>query len=246
MSKNSPKNRNAFAGRNVELLFRNSIENNPAAIQAIQKEFKICSSYRTSIHSGSHGEKCDVKMEFECGRNIDVNIKAYKSPGAMLNQASRSSLSNFGKALNLPPELVKGLQGAFKRKAENPRAFPLIRKEHRGLWEQKLGPFAKQIVKRSLSSHPSREILALFDRGENVMRLYKMSTVLSQLNYEIGWTPKGNIKIGDCFQLQRKGGDGNITTYPKTDPKHPGNNMQVKLDIKSFLENFQPFAQYSV
>ncbi len=38
-------NRNAYIGRNVEILFKNSIGDNPSAITAIQRHFNIAKSF---------------------------------------------------------------------------------------------------------------------------------------------------------------------------------------------------------
>lgn len=80
------------------------------------------------------------------------------------------------------------------------------------------------------------------------MRIWRMSEVFKKLDYSVDYTPRGNIKIGRCFQLQRKGGDGNVKTVPKTHPKHPSNDMQVKMNIKTFLEleDLKPFTKYEI
>ncbi len=42
--------------------------------------------------------------------------------------------------------------------------------------------------------------------------------------------------IEKCVVFQRKGGNGERVKVQKTDPKHPGNDIQMKLYIKSFLD----------
>ena len=71
-------NRNAYVGRNVEQLFKNSIGDNMDVIKKIQECFGIKSRFLKAISTGIHSEKADVKMEFADGHNIDANIKAYK------------------------------------------------------------------------------------------------------------------------------------------------------------------------
>ena len=41
--------------------------------------------------------------------------------------------------------------------------------------------------------------------------------------------------MSECHQLQSKGGDGNITRIPKTDPKHLSNDIQVKMNMRNFI-----------
>jgi len=89
-------NRNAYVGMNVESLFKNSIGDNPNVVDILKKEFNIEGRYLSSIKSGIHGEKADVKMSFACGHNIDVNIKSYKQDSAF-NQLTRTSVKSFSK-----------------------------------------------------------------------------------------------------------------------------------------------------
>ena len=234
-------NRNSFAGSNIETLYCNSVGDHPSVVEAIKDKFGIDTRYIKSIRTGRQGEKCDVKMNFADGYNVDVNIKGYK-PEAMFNQALRTSLSRFGELHELD---LSDMRRLFQLKAQATNR-PLIPLSERPYWCDKLAPKAKEIVKHAISDTPSREILVLYDRTDSVMRAYKTSEFLKQLDYGIDFTPRGNIKIGCCFQLQRKGGDGNIKTYPKTDSRHPSNDIQVKIDIRSFLGAIEPFSSYHI
>ena len=71
-------NRNAIIGRNVEILFRNSIGDNPSVVSKIQAYFGIQSRFVNAISTGIHAEKADVKMEFADGHNVDANVKQRK------------------------------------------------------------------------------------------------------------------------------------------------------------------------
>lgn len=238
-------NRNAFAGKNVESLFCNSVGDNPSVIKALQEAFNIQGRYLKSISTGIHGEKCDIKMSFADGRNIDANIKGYK-PKTMFNQATRTTLSKFQEVTGISDTDIAELQDLFSKKAEESNR-PLIPMSLRNKWREIIEEKGKKIVKWSLSSHPTREILVLYDRIDSVMRIYKMAYVLEHIKNDVSYTPRGNIVIGSCIQLQRKGGDGNVKTHPKTDIRHPSNHIQVKLDIRTFLSmNVPLLAQYSI
>lgn len=238
-------NRNSIAGKNVETLFCNSIGDNESVTSSIQAAFNLEGRYLKSIKTGIHGEKCDVKMSFADGRNVDANIKAYK-PKVMFNQATRTSVKNFSEQMGLSDDEGKELTYLFLEKAKDTNR-PLIPMGLRNKWSEIIGEKAQQIIKWSLSSHPSREILVLYDRTESIMRLYKMSDVLSHAGSITSFTPKGNIKLGKYMALQRKGGDGNVTRYLKTELKHPSNDVQIKLDIKAFLKADVPLlARYSI
>ena len=88
-------NRNAFIGRNVEVLFKNSVGDNPSVIEKIQKCFDIEGRFLNAISTGIHSEKADVKMEFADGHNIDANIKAFKTSSASYNQLTRTTIARF-------------------------------------------------------------------------------------------------------------------------------------------------------
>lgn len=238
-------NRNAIAGKNIETLFCNSVGDNDSVIQKIQASFGISARYLNSMKTGIHGEKCDVKMSFADGRNIDANVKAYK-PKTMFNQTTRTSLTRFQEVMGISQDDIDELRGLFLLKAQDSNR-PLIPMSLRNKWAYIIEERAKKIVKWSLSSHESREILVLYDRVESKMRIYRMSDVLHGISSAVTFTPKGNIIIGACIQLQRKGGDGNVTRVPKDNPTHPSNHIQVKLDIRTFLDlGFPLLAQYSI
>lgn len=175
---------------------------------------------------------------------MDANVKGYR---VGFNQVARTKLDNFCKTFEIEKQYASDLKKLFRLKAENTNR-PLIPLSERNKWREIFEPIAKKIVKTSISSHPSREILVLYDRGDSVMSIWRMSEVLKKLDYSVDYTPRGNIKIGECFQLQRKGGDGNVKTVPKTHPKHPSNDMQVKMNIKAFLElrGLKPFTKYEI
>lgn len=238
-------NKNAIAGKNVETLFCNSVGDHQSVIEILKKSFGIDGRYLHSMKTGIHGEKCDVKMSFADGRNIDANIKAYK-PKSMFNQMTRTSLKNFGETVGISENDIEELKTLFLQKAEDTNR-PLIPMSLRNKWREIIEERAKKIVKWSLSMHESREILVLYDRDESIIRIYRMSDFLNGISYAVGFTPKGNFLIGSCIQIQRKGGDGNITRVPKTNLAHPSNHVQVKLDIRAFLKLSIPvLAQYSI
>jgi len=238
------RTKNAYRGRNIEVLFRNSIGDNSSVISILKNSFSIEGNYRTCISSGIHAEKRDVTLEFTCGRNIDANIKSYGEMG--YNQLTRTSIENFCKKFKLPH--YKWLENLFLNKARNTRSklFPDIEQEKaRNILE----PIVKEIVKWSISAKASREILVLFDNDQNLFRIYKMQNVLNNIGYKIDFTVKGNLIIGDYIVFQRKGGNGiGAAHLRKDDIRHPGNNVQLKMKMNKFVEGMeqQKIANYRV
>lgn len=238
------KNRNAYAGMNIESLFKNSIGDNPKVIETIRGIFKIEGRYLESIKSGIHGEKADVKMEFACGHNIDVNIKGYKSG---FNQLTRTTVKKFGEMFDLSEDDIQELENIVVEKSKNSRnaLFPENKQDK---WRSFFCKNAKKILRWGFSYKQNREILVLFDRETNIFRIYQMKEVLSRLDTDIQMT-KGGVNIGNCVSFQRKGGNGSLCkNIPKYSISHPGNNLQLKLKIHKFIESYNSLliAQYKV
>jgi len=229
-------NRNAYIGKNVETLFKNSIGDHIDIIDKVIKAFKIEGRFLHAINTGIHAEKVDVKMGFSCGHNIDVNIKAYKQAVAY-NQLTRTSISKFCNIFDL--DCLEYLQNLIVNKSRNVKSF-LIPVEEQEKALSIFQPISKEMVKWSFSTKPSRELLALYEREKSQMRIYVMKDVLKALNYNIIFTNKGNIIIGDYIVIQRKGGNGSMSkTIPKDSIKHPGNNIQLKLKVNDFVKGMQ-------
>ena len=67
-----------------------------------------------------------------------------------------------------------------------------------------------------------------------------MKEVLKDIKKDIVFTAKGNVDIGTCMSFQRKGGNGSMSkTIPQTDIKHPGNNIQLKLQVDKFVREME-------
>lgn len=235
-------NRNAFAGRNVEALFKNSVVDYPSVIEAIRNHFKIQGRFTTAIRSGIHGEKSDVKLSYY-EYYVDCNIKAYKENSGF-NQLTRTTAREFSRRFNCDENALSHI---ICRKAGDPSQALFNEKERLG-WLSFFESNAKDIVKWCMSFKASREILVLYNRDTGIFNVYPMQKCLSKLDYTIKFT-KGGIDIGHSISFQRKGGNGKTTpNVSKTDIKHPGNNVQLKLKIKRFISEMEDIklAQYQV
>lgn len=227
-------NRNAFIGRNVEVLFKNSIGDNPDVIAAIQGYFGIKGRYLNAISTGIHSEKADVKLEFADGHNVDCNIKAFKASSASYNQLTRTSISNFC-TLFFDEAMKSELERLFVDRARKVRSqtFPEDVRERVGRAFQDK---SDAILEWAFSYKQSREILVIYERDSSMMYVFPMKEVIRRLGKTVGFTKKGSIGIGSCVVIQRKGGNGvHSKDIPKDSLRHPGNNVQVKLKMKEFI-----------
>ena len=226
-------NSNSHIGKNVEALFKNSVGDHPSVIKTLQDLFKIEGRFITAITTGLEGEKADVKMNFACGRNIDVNVKSYKKASAF-NQLTRSSVTRFCKLFDVNDSDKDSLENIVVEKSKNV-GNPLFSEIDSDKWKSFFESHAYDILKWCFSYKPSREILVLFCRDDFKMRIYPMKSVLNTLPKKITFT-KGGFNIGQCVSFQRKGGNGKLSkSIPKHSINHPGNNIQLKLKIKKFI-----------
>jgi len=235
---------NAAKGRETELMIKNSICDWPQAINVLKEKFKIKGKLDNTSRSGIYGDKADVRISFDCGHYIDVNVKGYKIG---FNQLVRTSISQFCKYFNLSESDKLDLDRIIREKAKNTKKELFTEKD----WI-KWGIFfennVEKLLKLAFSENLSREILVLYNKKTFVVKIYSMKDVLRELSKQKIERTKGGFNLGKNISFQRKGGDGNIKTYPKTDLRHPSNNIQMKLKIgkdNDFLNNIE-LAKYNI
>lgn len=229
-------NTNAASGKEVERLFRDSIAKQPDVLELLRSTYNIKGVFSTTMLTGT-GQKCDVKIGFDCGRNIDASIKAYKiSAGA--NQLTRLTVDNFAQKFNLSEDIRETLRSLIieKSRVSNPRRVTLFPENKQEMFKEVFDPLLPDIIKQSFSDVPGREILVLYSKDERIMRIWRMKDVIDRIPKSLSYTPQGNMLIGGCIGLQRKGGNGKrFASLPKTSPSHPANQIQIKLLIKKFI-----------
>ena len=72
-------NRNAYIGRGVERLIEDSIMSHLSVIDGIKRKFKIEGDIKNTSGGGVYGDKSDIRLNFICGRYVDVNIKGFSA-----------------------------------------------------------------------------------------------------------------------------------------------------------------------
>jgi hypothetical protein len=227
-------NRNAFVGRNIERLIKDSIACHPDVIKKLKERFNIEGSLENTAGGGIYGDKSDVRINFTCGHYIDVNVKSYKQR-AGFNQLARTTVSKFCEDFRLTNEDKLELESLVVAKSKNVKNL-LFPDNVRAKWSKIFKEKAKAILKRGFCENPSREILVVYNRDVSTVKIYPMKEVLSKLSTEIKFT-KGGFNIGNCVSFQRKGGNGSMSkNISKTSVKHPGNNIQMKLKIPKMIE----------
>ena len=233
------KNTNFAAGEKVELLFSESIAQQPDVIELLKTEYGIDGNFldATVVRERARGRaKRDVRILFDCDSNIDASVKT-NTAKSYYNQLTRLTVDNFAIYLGLSDDIKEDLRDLIMAKCQNPRSlmFPL---SERRKFEGVIRPLIDSILEEAFSNNPSHEILVLFNRDDSIMRIWKMEDVLAEISHTISYSKLGgNMVIGGCVYLQRKGGNGEYANHiDRMSPKHPGNQVQIKLHIRDFID----------
>lgn len=223
----------------VEKLFKNTIGRHPDVLDKLRLHFGIRGDYAKSFSTGTDAGKSDVIVRFT-DATLSANIKAYKTG---FNQLTRTTISSFCKEFNLGYLQQVFEEGALRVASRSGR---FIQESDVPLIIEAISPLATAIVHFSLARMENPELLVLYNRGTNTMNLYDMRNLLDNLNYEVSISGRGVIKIGEYITIQRKGGNGVHSIHiPKTSLAHPGNNLQVKMKVGTFVLYTIPLLYYT-
>lgn len=236
---------NPTIGTNVELLFCNSIKHQERIVDKICASLKVEGKIAHTYKTGSSQGKIDAVLRLDSGICIGANIKAFK---ADFNQLTRVGIRNFCSLLSLDNQVRTIFEDGVTRVSRNPRGGIFIEESDRITVRDALQPIVRSIVEFSMVGDERPDLLVLYDRDIYQMSIYLMDYALDQLlqSTQLSFSEKGVIKIGDYITIQRKGGDGQHKTHPRTSLKHPGNQIQVKIKPRAFVEKNKPNWLYSL
>ena len=246
VNKDNPKK-----GKKAELMIKNSLPNQQQIINVLKKKLKIKGELEGISRPADYHDKVDVTIFFDSGRQIDANIKS-TSQLSFNGHLHRTSIAKFCKHFHLSENYVSDLERIILEKAKDSEKELFAEKDWKR-WGAFFEKNAKELLKLAFSENPSREILVLvYIKKTSLVKIYAMKDVLRELSKQLSKQKikrtKGGCDLGKNVSFQRKGGDGNVKTYPKTDIRHPSNEIQFKLKIgkdKDFLNNIE-LAKYNI
>lgn len=186
-----------------------------------------------TVKKPSNRVKCDIIIEGEF--LVCISLKTVTS--ASFHQLDRRWLTEWKSKLDMPNEIFNILQDSILRKARNPRAI-FILPEHRETIRRFLQGSLNVILKEIfIRDENDLRILAIWDVKNNELCMFNIQDVISFLSrQQIDFSNSGIIKIGKYITIQRKGGNGSHVKIPKTDPSHPGNQLQFKFKPLEFMK----------
>jgi hypothetical protein len=140
----------------------------------------------------------------------------------------------------MPDEIYNIIKEAALRISNNSRA-QFIEGENQTVIKNFFSNNYETIITEIFTRNEEDLLLFLINnKMDKIIYIYRMNDVLEFLNENISdnisFSNKGIIKLGDFLSVQRKGGNGKHIKIPKTDWKHPGNQLQFKFSPLKFDE----------
>jgi hypothetical protein len=206
--------------------------NNKNALVSCAQKLNIKLPNSFIVVKPSNRVKCDLMIKGEF--TICISVKTVTD--ASFHQLDRRWLSDWQKILNMPEDIYKVLLDSILRKAKDPKAVFILPKDR-----DKISKFIKDnlsvILKEIfIRDEDDLKILIIWNKRANVLCMFNIQDVISFfIKQPISFSNEGIIKIGEYITIQRKGGNGSHIKKPKTDPTHPGNQLQFKFKPLEFM-----------
>jgi len=195
------------------------------------KKFGLNYDGEISAYKESKEKKTDIVVnvgETHIGTNIKTSTKR-SSQGA-----DRRWLEVWKEKLNMPENMYDIMKAGILRKAREGRSGKFILEEDREIIEKFFIAKKEEIVRECFTKNEENlDVMVINDVRNKKFYLYKMDDFLNFLDDNMSdnttLSNKGYPWLGDFIKMQRKCGDGNYKKYPKTDYRHPSNQIQFKV-----------------
>jgi hypothetical protein len=201
---------------------------------------KLGFAIKGEIKARLNDVKTDIFIE-DTSSKIGVSIKS--STKTSFHQLDRRRLEKWKEYLNMPDEIFSILKEAVMRVTRNSKDYFILQEDRckiKGFFASCINIIVNEIFKHG---EQDLKLLIINDKRKNKLYLYKMEEVvnflINEVENNIDFSPKGIIRLGSFITVQRKGGNGFKITIPKTDWKHPGNQLQFKFSPIKFAESLE-------
>ncbi|HIC99562.1 MAG TPA: hypothetical protein EYP08_08095 [Pyrodictiaceae archaeon] len=192
--------------------------------------------------------KTDLLLIDQRRQQIGISLKTVKKGGRPDDHLDRRWLDRRGRrakpwteVLNMPETVREILHTGILRMA-------------RGESNQLVPPQYQAIIRDFFRNVLSKFLNEAFRNEENVLRLFAVleyddrlylclfdiDEIIKFIEKDVkrrGITFGSRINIGKYIQVQRKAGDGKHVKIPKDDPRHPGNQLQVKVMARDLRDD---------
>lgn len=120
------------------------------------------------------------------------------------------------------------------------RSGPLIKENDKALLTSLITPCLPSIIEYAFKDEDDiLQLFGIYNTDNQTLIIFRIDDVIRTitLHAKVNYTKAGTIQIlEDIVTIQRKGGNGRHVKLPKTDPKHPGNQLQIKIKPISLAE----------
>lgn len=238
-----PKNEEAYIGKRGEEILIDILKNRRDVVECIEKlTWRSIGNVVEVIRGDCFNLwKTDVVLIGSTGERVGISLKTFRAGGRPDVHLDRRWLDKpsekarpWSEVLEMPEDILKILREGILRKAEK-KSRPLVQDSSD---QQKVGKFLSKVIRKFLweafrNDERDLLILALLEyNNELKLCLFNLDEVIDFIEKDVqkkGIAFGSRIDIGNFIQWQRKAGNGKRVKIPKTDPRHPGNQLQVKL-----------------
>lgn len=226
----------ADIGRRAEVLIVRMIDRDREFAEAVSSclleklRLKMWKTIRKAEKLGGK-YKTDIILYDEGGHKVGLSLKTITTRDD--DHLDRRWLNDWRDALGMPDNVYKAFHEGIKRKAVNSREnliFSSYENLVRGFLFVKLNELLEEAFRKRESD---LLLLGIIDaREEEALYVFRLDDIITFIRgnirrKEIAFGQR--IRFGDYVAMQRKAGDGKHIKIPKTDPRHPGNQIQIKL-----------------
>jgi len=199
--------------------------------------------YASKDDSKKGKKKTDIVIKIDDELGISVKTCTETS----FHQLDRRHLEDWQSKLSMPSEIYETLKEAILRVSRNPKDTFILendRENIRKFFNDNLKTVLNEIFTKG---DEKLKLLLINYKKARKIYIFRMDEALEFLynnaHNNVSFTEKGIIKLGDYITVQRKGGDGKKVKIPKTDWKHPGNELQFKFKPLEFVKGCEELKQ---
>ena len=245
------ENEEAYIGKRGEEILINILKSRRDVVECIEKLAGRSIGNMVEVVRGKCFGlwKTDVVLIGFAGIRTGISLKTFKASGRPDVHLDRRWLDMPSKrakpwltVLCMPQNIVNILRNGILNKAmaSNPQAPLVPDPRHQDMVRN----FLLQVIRKFLeeafrNGEQDLQALALLEyNSQPRLCLFNLDDVIVFIEDNVrkkGITFGSRINIGDFIQWQRKAGNGSRVKIPKTHPRHPGNQLQVKFMARNFM-----------
>lgn len=194
--------------------------------------------------------KTDIVVTFNCANSpicVGITVKTRRRGSRPDSHLDRRWLYQWQCVLNMPDEVYNVLHDGILRLAREKgrkkgSLVPLNkRKDIEKFLLDRLRKFLEESIR---GGEHVLKVLSYVEYGGGPTRIhiFRVDDIIDILEKNIrerGIDFDSVIYLGDFMWIQRKGGNGKHVKIPKTDPAHPGNQLQVKIKMPLLVDHIE-------